>query len=124
MQIFSDINKQLIKNIGTEEGIATILAAYVAIASTATRTDAEPILHAMCDVISLPTQQTPHARALAIQAASRIALSVHMGSPRALFVYHLPVLLAAWFSSVPPKTLKDFPFHILECDSLVQFLKE
>eukprot|EP00026_Physarum_polycephalum_P000025 Phypoly_transcript_00025.p1 GENE.Phypoly_transcript_00025~~Phypoly_transcript_00025.p1 ORF type:complete len:3119 (+),score=637.15 Phypoly_transcript_00025:93-9449(+) len=122
-RIFSDINKRLLENKGTEEGIATILAALVTIAKETPQTDPEPLLIELCNISSSIAQQSPSLRALATQAATRIARAMCTESPRQLLTSHFASLVESWLTGKKPKSLTDFPYHMLECDNFTQFLQ-
>lgn len=123
-KIFSDINKRLLENKGSEEGIATILAALVTIAKETAQTDPEPLLNELCDISSTIASQSPPLRELAMQAATQIARAMYTESPQQLLTSHLASLVESWLAGAKPKNLTDFPFFLLACDSLTQFLQK
>lgn len=107
--------------------MATIFAALVAIANETYKSDPAALLRELCVIASLHAQDSAqsnsHAfRALATQAATRIALALGMSLPRHLIESHLAQSLASWLSE-QKRALTDFPFFLLECDSFSQFLQ-
>ena len=103
--------------------MATILAALVTIAKETTQVDPEPLLIELTSISSSISLQSPSLRALAVQAASRIAQALCFESPRHLLTAYLPSLVESWLTGKKPKNLTDFPYHMLECDSFTQFLQ-
>jgi hypothetical protein len=56
LEIFSDINNRLSENKKSEEGLATVLAALVAVGKQTARRDPEPILRELCAIASTTAQ--------------------------------------------------------------------
>lgn len=121
-EIFSDISTRLQTNKDTQEGLVTFLAALVSIARETSRSDPASILRELCVVAaSSAARQSAATRALTMQAATRIAQILRIASLKALFEEYLSLLLSAWFNA--SQSLEDFPFYMLGCDDLTQFLQ-